>query len=96
MAVFGAPGERAWRLDYTNETRNLDGVTCTIDVYPASGYEAEAAFYFDEEGDLVRLVEGPPVIDVGVEIGESVYSIESIDTAVDESLFEITGYHITE
>jgi hypothetical protein len=40
-------------------------------------------------------VEGPPVIETGIDIGESVYTIDSIDTAVNESLFDISGYQIS-
>ena len=86
---------RAVRSDFTTETREVDGVTYTVDIYPAGSYEAEGAFYFDDAGNLVRYVEGPPVIETGIDIGESVYTIESIDTAVNEALFDISGYQIS-
>ncbi len=53
---------------------------------------AEASFWLDEAGNLVRYVEGPPVVSAAADIGESDYTIESIDTAVDDSLFEISAY----
>ena len=93
--LFRAVQSRALRTDFTTETRDVDGVSCTVDVYPATDYEPEGAFYFDSEGKLIRYIEGAPVIDTGIDIGESVYTIESIDTAVNESLFDISGYQIT-
>ena len=94
--LYAAIQSHALRSDYATETRDIDGVSCTVDIYPATGYEAETSFYFDGEGNLIRYVEGPPVIDVGMEIGESDYRIECIDTAVNESLFDITGYQISD
>ena len=93
--LYAAILSRAVRSDFTTETREVDGVTYTVDIYPAGSYEAEGAFYFDDAGNLVRYVEGPPVIETGIDIGESVYTIESIDTAVNEALFDISGYNIS-
>ena len=94
--LYSAILSHALRTDYTTETREEDGVTYTVDCYPATAYQAEGAFFFDGEGKLVRYVEGPPVIETTIDIGESVYTIESIDTAVDESLLDISGYQITQ
>jgi hypothetical protein len=93
--LYAAILSRAVRSDFTTETREVDGVTYTVDIYPAGSYEEEGAFYFDDAGNLVRYVEGPPVIETGIDIGESVYTIESIDTAVNEALSDISGYQIS-
>ena len=93
--LYAAIQRRAVRSDFTTETRDVDGVSYTVDIYPAGSYEAEGAIYFDDAGNLVRYVEGPPVIETGIDIGESVYTIDSIDTAVNESLFDISGYQIS-
>ena len=53
---------------------------------------AEASFWFDEAGNLVRYVEGPTVVSTAADIGESDYTVESIDAAVDDSLFDISAY----
>ena len=94
--LYSAILSHALRTDFTTETREEDGVTYTVDCYPATEYQPEGTFFFDGEGNLVRYVEGPPVIETTIDIGESVYTVESIDTAVDESLLDISGYQITQ
>ena len=95
-ALYSAIWNRAQESDYSVETREMDGVTYTVEVFPASEYQAESAFYFDSRGQLAYYIEGAPVIDTVVEIGELVYTIHTIDDAVDETLFDISGYDITE
>ena len=95
-SLYSAIETHAQETDYHMETKDENGGMITVVTYPASGFEPEASFWFDGEGKLVRYEEGAPVIDIGFEIGESVYTVESIDTAVDESLFDISGYQITE
>ena len=94
--LYSAIFSHARGTDFTEETRELDGVTCQVYVYPATDYQAEASFWFDEEGNLVRYEEGAPVIETTIELGESVYTVGGIDTAVDESLFDISGYQPAE
>ena len=84
----------AKRTDYTVETREVDGVSCTAEVFPATAAEPEAAFCFGEDGRLLYAFKGAPVIDVGVEIGETAYTVIAIDAAVDEALFDISGYQL--
>ncbi len=81
------------REDFTVETREVDGVSYTVEVYPGSDYLAEAAFYFDDTGRLAYILEGAPVIMPS--LGEAFYTINAIDAAVDESLFDISAYTVT-
>ena len=80
---------------FTEETRELDGVSCVAEIFPATEYTPEVTFYFDDGGRLIRCEEGAPVIDSGIDIGESIYTVHVIDEAVDESLFDISAYEIT-
>ena len=85
----------AVRKDFTTETREIDGVAYTAEIFPAGDYTAEAVFCFDANGQLVYYIEGAPVIDTGLEIGESVYKVHAVDTAVNEALFDISAYTIS-
>ncbi len=80
------------RTDYTTETREVEGVSYTVEVYPGSGYTAEAAFYFDAEGRLAYIQESAP--EAMPSLGEAFYTVNLIDTEVDESLFDLSGYEI--
>lgn len=80
------------RKDYTVEEREANGKKFTAEVFPASGNTAEAAFYFDETGKLVHILEGAPVL--MPDLGEKFYTIHSIDDGVDTSLFDLSGYTI--
>ena len=82
----------AGRTDFTTETRDVEGKSCTALVYPEKGYDAEAVFCFDESGNLVYILESAPV--VMPSLGETFYTIFAIDTAVDESLFDISAYTV--
>jgi len=84
----------AQRKDYTTEKRELDGVSYTVELFPATGSTAEAAFYFNADGKLAFCFEGAPVIKTAAEIGETVYTVHAIDEAVNEALFDISGYTI--
>ena len=64
-------------------------------VYPATEYKPEIAFYFAPDGSLLRVVEGPPVVETAAEIGESVYTVLGMDTSVDDALFDISAYQIS-
>lgn len=84
----------AFRKDFSEEKREIDGVSYTVEVFPAVDYNAEIAFYFDDAGQLVHVLKGAPVI--MPELGETFYTVRGIDGAVNEALFDITGYEITE
>ena len=92
--LFSEIHSYAARKDYTTETRELDGVSYTAELFPATGYTAEAAFYFGDDGRLAFCFKGAPVIKTAAEIGETVYTVYAIDEAVDEALFDISGYAI--
>ena len=84
--------QSAMRSDCTVETRELDGASYSVEVFPAEDYTPETAFYFDGDGKLVHILEGAPVL--MPDMGETLYTIHSMDTAVDESLFDLSGYTI--
>ena len=86
----------AHEKDCTEETREKDGVIYDVEYFPAGEYTAECAFYFDENGQLVYVEKGAPVIEGLQDIGTSTYTIKTIDNEVDEALFDISGYEITE
>ena len=86
----------AHETECTSETREKDGVTYDVEYFPAGEYTAECAFYFDENGQLVYVEKGAPVIEGLQDIGTSTYTIKVIDNEVDEALFDISGYEITE
>ena len=79
--------------DYATETREVDGVSYTVEVYPATDTTAEIAFYFDGAGQLVHVLQGAPV--VMPEMGETFYTVHAVDTAVDETVFDLSAYTIT-
>ena len=66
-----------------------------MELFPATDSTAEAAFYFSTDGKLAYCFEGAPVIKTVVEIGETVYTVHVIDEAVNEALFDISGYTIS-
>lgn len=82
--------------NFTEETREIDGVTYDVEYFPAGENTSECTFYFDESGRLFYIEKGAPVIEELADIGESTYTINAIDTEVDETLFDISGYEITE
>ena len=86
--------ECAFRKDFTEEKRELEGVQYTAEVFPAQDYSAEAVFFYDDAGRLVHVLVGPPVY--MPDFGETFYTVRSIDDKVDETLFDLSGYTITE
>ena len=84
----------AFRKDFTEETRELEGVRYTAEVFPAQDYSAETVFFYDDAGKLVHVLKGAPVI--MPDLGETFYTVRAIDGKVDEALFDISGYTITE
>lgn len=94
--LYGDIWTYAHESECTQETREKDGVIYDVEYFPAGEYTAECAFYFDENGQLVYVEKGAPVIEGLQEIGGSTYTIKAIDNEVDEALFDISGYEITE
>ncbi len=92
--LYSAIFAKAQEADYTEEERMVDGVSYTAEVFPAGEYKLEAVFCFDEEGSLKYYIEGAPVGESSIDIGESVYTVNTIDSKLDESLFDISAYAI--
>ena len=76
----------------STEKGAMDGATYTVETYEQQ-YTADDMFYFDDEGNLAYYVQGS-MKSGSTEIGETVYKINAIDAAVDESLFDVSGYAI--
>ena len=84
----------ALRKDYTTQTQEIEGVSYTVELFPEVDSTAQAAFYFRDDGRLVYCLKGAPVVETVAEIGETVYTVYTIDDAVNEALFDISGYTI--
>ena len=84
--------QSAMRSDCSEETREVDGVSYSVEVFPAQDYTPETAYYFDGDRKLVHILSGAPVM--MPDLGETFYTIHGVDTAVDESLFDLSGYAI--
>ena len=94
--LYAAIVRNADRTDFTQEVRELNGKEYAVEVYPArADYESAYAFYFDGEGKLAYCEEQHPET-AGIQLGTSAYTVETIDGAVEDALFELTGYTITE
>lgn len=94
--LYSGIRQRAGEADYAEETREIDGVSYTAEVFPAGEYRPEDVFCFDDDGQLVYYIQGAPVIETTIEIGEQVYKVESVDNDIDESVFDISAYEIAE
>ena len=71
--------------EYAVETRDLDGVSCEVEVFPVYKLRPETAFYFNEDGDLIRIDEGD----------STVYTVEAVDDAIDAGLFDLSAYRLS-
>ena len=78
----------------TTGTREINGSVYAAEIFPATEYEPEAAFCFTEDGRLVYYIEGAPVYGGYADLGETLYTIHSIDGSLNEALFDISGYRI--
>ena len=80
--------------EYDVEERTVDGVTYTVEVYPAPNeYQPGASFFFDDQGELARCEVDAYEVS-GNEFGEVLYTVNTIDDDVDESLFDLSDYTI--
>ena len=84
------------RSDFTEEEREAEGAAFSADVYPQTEYQPETVFFFDGDGNLVHCLKGAPLIEGASSIGESFYTVDAIDSEVDERLFDISAYTIEE
>jgi len=90
--VYKALWTCAQQSPSSTEKGEMDGVAYTVETYKQQ-YTADDMFYFDDEGNLAYYVQGS-MKSGNTEIGETVYKIAAIDAAVDESLFDVSGYAI--
>ena len=84
------------RTDQVEEDREIEGASFPAEVYPQTEYSPETVFYFAEDGSLAYCYTAAPVIESAAYVGDSLYTVGSIDGEVDESLFDISAYTIQE
>lgn len=94
--LYAAIVRNADRTDFTQEARELNGKEYVAELYPArADYESAYAFYFEGDGRLAYCEEQHPET-AGLQLGTSFYTVSAIDGNVDDALFELTGYTVTE
>ena len=80
--------------EYTVEQRELDGKTYTVEVFsPYTQGSGNAAFYFDDNGNLVHYERGAMESGSG-KIGGWTYTVKAIDDKIDPTVFELSAYTI--
>lgn len=84
------------RTDQVEEDREIEGASFPAEVYPQTEYSPETVFYFAEDASLAYCYTAAPVIESAAYVGDSLYTVGSIDGEVDESLFDISAYTIQE
>ena len=90
---FLSPGtRRIWKI--REEEREIEGASFPAEVYPQTDYDPETVFYFADDGSLAYCYTAAPVVESAAYIGDILYTVESIDGEVDESLFDISSYEI--
>lgn len=82
------------RTDQVEEEREIEGASFPAEVYPQTDYDPETVFYFADDGSLAYCYTAAPVVESAAYIGDILYTVESIDGEVDESLFDISSYEI--
>ena len=95
-SLYSSMFNNATMTEFTQEQREIDGVSYSADIYAPTDYYPEAVYCFTEDGQLARLIQGAPVIESLAEMGGTTYNIYAIDDQVDESLFDLSGYNIAE
>ena len=94
--LYSMMTDRKGSADYTEEMREVDGTVYYTQVYPGDGeYVPEAAFCFDAQGNLAYVIKSP-LENSSFDLGEVIYTVHAVDSAVDDSLFTISGYEISE
>ena len=86
------------RTDYTAISRTLLGKAYRAEVFPEYRYGPETAFYFDQEGNFVYCYEEKfhGLSPAGYGKGEILFTVNTLEKDFDESVFDISGYEITE
>ncbi|MBP3880517.1 MAG: hypothetical protein J6D46_09405 [Lachnospiraceae bacterium] len=79
---------------YTKETREHEGVSYDVEVYPEGKYNAETAFYYDTEGKLVYVDVKAYTTEAGTEIPASFYTVHAMDAEVDASALDMSAYKV--
>ena len=95
-ALFSEMQMASVRTDQVEEDREIEGASFPAEVYPQTEYTSETVFYFAEDGTLAYCYTAAPVIESAAYVGDSLYTVESIDGEVFESLFDISAYTIQE
>ena len=95
-ALFSEMQMASVRTDQVEEDREIEGASFPAEVYPQTEYTSETVFYFAEDGTLAYCYTAAPVIESAAYVGDSLYTVESIDGEVDESLFDLSAYTIQE
>ena len=95
-SLYSSMFNNATMTEFTQEQREIDGVSYSADIYAPTDYYPERVYCFTEDGQLAHLIQGAPVIESLAEMGETTYKIYAIDDQVDESLFDLSGYNIAE
>ena len=85
-----------WTDCNTEETRDHEGTSYTVEVYPEGKYNAETAFYYDADGKLAFVEVREFITESGTTIPASFYTINVIDTNVDESMLDRSAYTVKE
>jgi hypothetical protein len=80
---------------YTEETRDYEGESYTVEVYPEGKYNGETAFYYDKDGKLAY-VDIKSYTAGSTEVPAQFFTIKSIDNKVDESTLDMSAYTIEE
>ena len=81
---------------YTEETRDYEGASYAVEVYPEGKYNAETAFYYGADGKLAFVEVKEFTMESGTTIPASFFTINAIDTNVDESMLDRSAYTINE
>lgn len=81
--------------DYTVEEREFEGATFTVEVYEApNAYQSGASFFFDQDGKL-EICE-KDAYSGQVDLPAKTFKAITFDTAVDDSLFDLSAYTVVE
>ena len=65
------------------------------EVFPGEEYVSQAAFLFTEDGELAYILLNEPENPEDPSPAMFVYKMNVIDSVIDESLFDLSGYDIS-
>ncbi len=84
------------KLEWYEESREFDGVPCLAEVYTDLKTGDETAYCFGDEGQLLYVLETKLDSDGETIKRETLFKVNAIDENVDESLFDISDYTISD